>query len=59
MQIAAKNRDTLADGSGTAPITWISKELLSTNHRMNPQLVTNYNTTTKKAWITDASADYA
>lgn len=59
MQIAAKNRDTLADGSGTAPITWISKELLSTSRRMNPQLVTNYNTSTKKAWVADTSADNA
>lgn len=35
MQIVAKNADTLASG-GTAPLTWISKELLNTNKRMNP-----------------------
>ena len=39
MQIAGFNKDTLADGSGTAAISWISKELLKTSHRMNPALV--------------------
>ena len=39
MQIAGFNKDTLADGSGTAAISWISKELLTTSHRMNPSLV--------------------
>lgn len=41
MQIAGFNADTLADGSGTAPISWISKELLATLHRMNPELAKN------------------
>lgn len=41
MQIAAFDADDLADGSGKAPISWISKELLKTSHRMNPALVTN------------------
>ena len=36
MQIVAMNKDALASGSGTAPITWVSKELLTTSHRMNP-----------------------
>ena len=36
MQIAGFNKDTLADGSGTAAISWISKELLATSQRMNP-----------------------
>jgi hypothetical protein len=36
MQIAAFDADNLADGSGKAKITWISKELLKTEHRMNP-----------------------
>ena len=36
MQIAGFDKDNLADGSGKAPITWISKELLATSHRMNP-----------------------
>lgn len=36
MQIAAFDTDTLADGSGTAAISWIGKELLATTHRMNP-----------------------
>lgn len=55
MQIAAKDKDTLADGSGAAPITWISKELLKTSHRMNPSLVTSYNTSTKASWVVDSS----
>lgn len=41
MQIAAFDADELADGSGYAPISWVSKELLKTSHRMNPELVTN------------------
>lgn len=41
MQIAAFDADDKADGSGKAPISWISKELLATSHRMNPELVTN------------------
>lgn len=36
MQIAAFDVDTLADGSGTAAISWVAKELLTTNRRMNP-----------------------
>lgn len=38
MQIAGFDKDTLANGSGTAAITWISKELLTTIKRMNPSL---------------------
>lgn len=37
MQIVAMDTDELASGSGTAPITFISKQLLKTNHRMNPK----------------------
>lgn len=36
MQIAAFDTDDLADGSGKAPVTWISRELLATSHMMNP-----------------------
>ncbi len=36
MQVAAFDTDTLADGSGTAAISWVGKELLVTKHRMNP-----------------------
>jgi hypothetical protein len=35
MQIVGIDVDDLADGSGKAPLTFISKELLKTNHRMN------------------------
>lgn len=36
MQIAAFDTDDLADGSGKAHITWISKELLAKSKRWNP-----------------------
>ena len=36
MQIVGIDADDLADGSGKAPLTFISKELLATSHRMNP-----------------------
>ena len=39
MQIAGKDVDELADGSGMAKLTWISKELLNTSHRWNPNLI--------------------
>lgn len=35
MQVVAHNADELADGSGYAPLTWISKELLNTNYHIN------------------------
>lgn len=38
MQIVGIDVDDLADGSGKAPLTFISKELLKTGHRMNPVL---------------------
>lgn len=38
MQIVAFDADELADGSGKAKVSLISKELLNTNHRMNPAL---------------------
>lgn len=41
MQIAAFDADTLADGSGTAAISWVGKELLKTNKRWNSALKTN------------------
>ena len=40
MQIVAFNTDTLAYASGTAPITFISEQVLKTDHRMNPAKVT-------------------
>lgn len=36
MQVAAFDADDLASGSGKAHISFISKELLATSHRMNP-----------------------
>lgn len=41
MQIAGIDVDDLADGSGKAPLTFISKELLNTNHTMNATGTTN------------------
>ena len=39
MQIVARDEDNLSDGSGKAPLTWISKEVLATERRFNPKLV--------------------
>lgn len=36
MQVVGIDADDLADNSGKAPMTWISKQLLKTSHRMNP-----------------------
>ena len=36
MKIVGIDADDLADGSGKAPLTFISHELLKTSHRMNP-----------------------
>ena len=36
MVLVAKNVDSLASGSGKAPMTWISQELLKSTHRWNP-----------------------
>ena len=36
MQIVGINKDALASGGGNAATTWVSKELLTTAHRMNP-----------------------
>lgn len=41
MEVVGIDVNDLADGSGKAPISWISKETLNTEHRMNPALVTN------------------
>lgn len=41
MQIAGIDKDQKADGTGTAPISWIGIELLRTLHRINPSRVTN------------------
>lgn len=50
MQIAGKDKDELADGSGMAPITWISKELLKRSHSMNPSIEYIYDYKTGKGW---------
>lgn len=41
MEIVAFDTDDKADGSGKAKITWISKDLLPTTHRMNPARTAN------------------
>lgn len=38
MEIVAFNADNLADGSGKAAITWLSKQVVTDEMRMNPQL---------------------
>lgn len=50
MEIVAFNADDKADGSGKAKITWISKTLLKTKHRMNPQNNGNLGTGTIGGW---------
>jgi len=44
MQIVAFDADELEDGSGKAAITWISKQLLNSEHRMNPSTEMDYST---------------
>lgn len=43
MQIAAFDTDELADGTGTAHISFVAKELLATSHRMNPDRASTTN----------------
>ncbi len=50
MQIVAFDTDTKADGSGTAPISWLSKELLKTSKRWNPPIKYVYDYRTTKGW---------
>ena len=52
MQIVALGKDTLADGSGTAPITWIGKELLKNNYRMNT-VVGGWNNCEMRTYLKD------
>lgn len=48
MQIAGFDVDDKADGTGKAPITWISHNLLKSKYRINPKLVTNDDGTCKE-----------
>ena len=41
MQLVGIDADDKADGNGKAPTTWISKQVLSTRHRMNPPRTAN------------------
>lgn len=50
MQIAGKDADALADGSGMAPISWVSKELLKTSYKMNPAIDYVYDFRISKGW---------
>ena len=55
MQIVGFDVDTKASG-GQAPISWLSKELLKTSKRWNPQLVTNTHqevTASGAGWVED------
>ena len=54
MQIVAMNADTLADNTGTAKITWISKGMFTT-HRMNATAVTTdgWAATEMRTWLRD------
>lgn len=59
MQIIAFNKDSLADGTGTAPITWLSKELLASSHRMNPSLGTSYKYEDGPSWVRGSTTSYS
>jgi hypothetical protein len=37
MEIVAFDTDTKADGSGKAPITWIAKDILATDHQLHSE----------------------
>ena len=49
-QIVAMNADPLADGSGNAPITWITKYLCNTDKRMNPYVEEVYKYPEVPSW---------
>ena len=62
MQLVAFDADDKADGSGKAPMTWVMKDLLKTNHRMNPSKVDGqegtgtlggYDKTEMKSYLTE------
>lgn len=54
MQIVAFDKDVLADGSGTAPITWVAKGLAMT-HNMNSSSVTTdgWSASAMRTWLRD------
>lgn len=65
MQIAGFDVDDLADGTGKAPVTWMSRELLD-NYRMNPRIVEGTSAkyvfvadpdTGENAWTLEQNAD--
>ena len=58
MKIIAFDTDDLASGGGKAPITFVSEQLLKTNHRMNPDLVTNYKYDSGASWVRSNSSSY-
>lgn len=51
MQIAGKDVDELADGSGFAKLSWISKETLKTPHRFNPSTKATYVKEQGPSWV--------
>ena len=62
MQLVAFDADDKADGSGKAPMTWVMKDLLPTQHRMNPSKVDDqegtgtlggYDKTEMKSYLTE------
>ena len=59
MQIAGKDVDELADGSGMAKLTWISKELLNTPHRFNPYAKYTYVKEEDESWkLSESGGNY-
>lgn len=50
MQIVAFDVDELADGTGKAPITWVSEQTMLKERRYNPKLSPNYQYVEKDGW---------
>lgn len=59
MQIAGREVDALADGSGMAPLSWVGIELLKTSKRINPDRVSEYLYPDSPSWAvgTGSNAD--
>lgn len=59
MQIAGREVDALADGSGMAPLSWVGIELLKTSKRLNPDRVSEYLYPDSPSWVvgTGSNAD--
>lgn len=53
MKLVAMDADTLTDGSGKAPMTWIADDLLNTEHNMFPDKKTSggWEASSMRSWL--------